>query len=301
MPSILVVDDAQVDRRLACKLLTDWLGTEVREAEDGHAALDAMKQQVPALVITDMQMPRLDGLELVRTVRENYPQVPVVLMTAHGSEEVATAALRAGAASYVPKHVLARDLIPTVERLLAVSDQAARRRIVTECLTSTQRRFSLDNDTTRIQPLIHYLRQDLMPMDLCDDTELMRIGVALDEALRNAIHHGNLEVGSKLRELEASEYASMIAQRAGEEPYCNRRVEVAASLTREEARFCISDEGPGFDPSTLPDPTDPMNIEKLSGRGLLLIRTFMDEVTHDDGGRTITMVKRRQKSPGQGN
>jgi anti-sigma regulatory factor (Ser/Thr protein kinase) len=63
--------------------------------------------------------------------------------------------------------------------------------------------------------------------------------------------------------------------------------------SRDEAVYVVRDEGPGFDPSILPDPTDPSNLEKVSGRGLLLIRTFMDEIHHDDSGREITMIKRR--------
>ena len=55
----------------------------------------------------------------------------------------------------------------------------------------------------------------------------------------------------------------------------------------------VRDEGPGFDPATLPDPTDPSNLERVGGRGLLLIRTFMDEVRHNESGNEITFVKRR--------
>ncbi|MGE0608143.1 MAG: ATP-binding protein, partial [Pirellulales bacterium] len=53
----------------------------------------------------------------------------------------------------------------------------------------------------------------------------------------------------------------------------------------------------GFDPSKLPDPTDPANLEKASGRGLLLMRSFMDEVTYNATGNQITLVKRRQPGP----
>ena len=66
-----------------------------------------------------------------------------------------------------------------------------------------------------------------------------------------------------------------------------------ATLTRDEATFLVRDEGLGFDPSTLPDPTDPANLGKVSGRGLLLIQTFMDHVEHNATGNQITMVKRR--------
>ncbi len=60
--------------------------------------------------------------------------------------------------------------------------------------------------------------------------------------------------------------------------------------------FVVRDEGQGFDPALLPDPTDPVNLERVSGRGLLLIQTFMDRVEHNARGNEITMVKFRAKA-----
>ena len=66
-----------------------------------------------------------------------------------------------------------------------------------------------------------------------------------------------------------------------------------------EVRFVIRDEGPGFDQSRLADPTDPENWERVGGRGLLLIRTFMDEVWHNPAGNEITLVKHAESKPAQ--
>ena len=60
-----------------------------------------------------------------------------------------------------------------------------------------------------------------------------------------------------------------------------------------EAVLTVRDEGAGFDPGTLPDPTDPANLGRSCGRGLFLIRSFMDEVRHNAAGNEITLVKRR--------
>jgi anti-sigma regulatory factor (Ser/Thr protein kinase) len=64
-------------------------------------------------------------------------------------------------------------------------------------------------------------------------------------------------------------------------------------LTRHEATFSVRDEGSGFDPALLPDPTDPANLGRVSGRGLLLIHTFMDRVEHNEKGNQIVMTKFR--------
>jgi hypothetical protein len=71
----------------------------------------------------------------------------------------------------------------------------------------------------------------------------------------------------------------MIGRRQ-EPPYRDRRVRVRATLTRAAAVYEIEDDGPGFDVSRLPDPTDPANLERVGGRGLMLIRAFMDAVEH---------------------
>jgi anti-sigma regulatory factor (Ser/Thr protein kinase) len=66
-------------------------------------------------------------------------------------------------------------------------------------------------------------------------------------------------------------------------------------VSRTEAKFVIRDEGPGFDPSTLPDPTDPENLLRPCGRGVMLMRTFMNEVTFNDRGNEVTLIWRRKE------
>src|SRR5437899_9445028 len=89
MATVLVVDDSAVDRLRAEKLLAKDIGLTVRSATNGKEALEQLGRELPDIVITDMQMPEMDGLELVQEIRSKFPAVPVILMTAHGSEELA--------------------------------------------------------------------------------------------------------------------------------------------------------------------------------------------------------------------
>lgn len=299
MPTALVVDDSKVDQRLAGGLLENRVDLKVAYAGNGVEALEWMKTSEPDLVLTDLQMPEMDGLQLVRAIRAKHPNVPIILMTAMGSEEIAAEALRAGAAGYVPKRYLSRDLTQVVERTLALTGHQREQVHVVACIDSVETRFTLGNDSGVIHPLLQYLRQEMTRMNLCDETELMRVRVALDEALTNAMHHGNLEASSELREQMGDDYHALIAQRRFTPPYADRKVRVVARISTDEAHFTIRDEGPGFDVSSLPDPTDPANLQKCSGRGLLLIRTFMDEVKHSEKGNEVTMVKRRSRENDQ--
>jgi anti-sigma regulatory factor (Ser/Thr protein kinase) len=143
------------------------------------------------------------------------------------------------------------------------------------------------------QALISHLQDTLTQLNFCDETGLLQVSTALTEALTNAIDHGNLELDSALREWPDDAYRKLRNRRTQESPYNRRQVHVSAKLTPSEARYVVRDDGPGFDPSVLPDPRDPENLVKPSGRGVLLIRTFMDEVAFNDKGNQITMIKRR--------
>ncbi len=91
--------------------------------------------------------------------------------------------------------------------------------------------------------------------------------VALDEAFVNAVKHGNKFNAQKL-------------------------VRITAEISNQEASFTVEDEGEGFDVNSIPDPLDPENLFKTSGRGVLFIYNIMDEVKYNERGNRLTMVKR---------
>lgn len=290
--SILVVDDSPIDRRLAGRLVEKESTLRATYANGGAEALELLAQTHPAAVLTDLQMPGMDGLELVRAVREQYPTIPVILMTGNGSEEIAMEALKAGAASYVPKRALARDLIMTVEQVMNAAQVDRRQQRLLGSFTYVENRLALENDPSLVPALVTYLQSQITQLGVCELSERTRVGVALEEALLNGLYHGNLELSSDLRQDGSGEFERRAQQRRHISPYSERRLHVYARVTPAEATFVIRDEGPGFDPSKLPDPTDPANLEKASGRGLLLIQAFMDSVSHNSTGNEITLIKK---------
>ena len=293
MARVLVVEDSPTQASELRFLLED-AGFAVDLASDGIAALASLEKGLPNIIVTDLQMPRMDGLALVEAVRKGYPSVPVVLITAHGSEEIAARALRSGAASYVPKRFLGQDLAPVVRQIIAMAAPDPDKERIIESLEETRFRFALANDDSLVAPLIRRLEEVVREMGLCDETELIRVAVALREAIVNAIDHGNLELDSELRQDDERIYHRLADERRKLSPYRERRVQIDVGVTRTAATFTICDQGPGFDPSRLPDPTDPANLCRIGGRGLLLIRTLMDEVSFNATGNQICLVKRRQ-------
>lgn len=295
---ILLVEDSPTQAAHMQFILED-AGFRVVLATDGLAGLKQVRAEQPSLVVTDLHMPEMNGLELVEQLRREFATLPVILTTAAGTEDIAAEALHKGATSYVPKRSAETMLVETVRQILALSQPDRLARKLVECQTSSQLTFSLYNDDSLVPAVIARIREQLQDMEICDSAGLMPVATALDEALVNAMIHGNLEVSSKLRDDDGGKpFRRLISERRELSPYRDRRVHVQLSSTRDEASVVILDEGPGFDPTAIPDPRDPANIEKVSGRGLLLIHTFMDEVRHNAKGNEITMVKRRKPAAG---
>ena len=291
MACLLVVDDSPVDRRVVGGLLEAAGYSELEFAADGVEAIERMQAKPPSIIITDLDMPNLNGLELVERVARDFSQIPVILMTGFGSEETAVQALRLGAASYVPKRALSSLLVETVGKLLAISGREEIERKLLKFLHRNEMEFAIENDLRLVPHLVSHLRNCLEDMGLVDEAVAIRISVALEEAILNGIFHGNLELGSEIRELDTESYNAIVDGRRRLAPYYERKVTVHVRLTRQQAVFVIRDEGPGFAPDKLPDPTDTSNLERASGRGVLLMRAFMDEVSFNAQGNEVTMRK----------
>lgn len=289
MIKLLVVDDNPLDRELAAGYL-EGHGYQIEFAEDGADGLAKVREETPDLVLTDLDMPELNGLQLVRALHAEFPLLPVILMTAKGSEEIAVQALGCGASSYVPKRALSMGLAETVRIVLDAARSRKLRHNVFSFMVQTESLFSVGHEHGSVTAMVEYFRDSLEMMEIVHSDNLTRVCTALTEAMINSIDHGNLELDSKLLEGDdPAEYRKLRAKRLKEAPHANRKITISARLTRDEAVFAIEDEGPGFDITKVPDPTDPENLMRPCGRGLLLIRTFIPDVTYNAKGNKITL------------
>ncbi len=113
---VLVVDDEKLIRWSLSQAMAE-LGCEVIEAEDGLAALDLVAQESPDVVLLDLRLPGLGGMDVLRNIRARYPGCAVVIISAFGSPEVCTEALEIGAVEFVRKPFQADEIKGLVGRL----------------------------------------------------------------------------------------------------------------------------------------------------------------------------------------
>ncbi len=299
MTKILVAEDSAT-QAVQIRGLLEEVNYEVEVVANGREALQRLRSGPGVdLVLTDMVMPVMDGLQLVRAVRVHHSEIPVILMTSQGTDAIAIEALEDGAAGYVPKSQLALRLADEVGQVLHVAHVNRSYERLLGCLVRNEFSFQLSNDVALVDPLIDLLLQMMLGMKLCDSTGRLRVGLAIEHALLNALYRGNLEISTSqmrsTRELLMQEppAAGLVEQRLAQAPYCDRKVYLDVKMSPVEASFTVRDEGPGFDVSKLPGKGDPEALEIEGGRGLLLMQTFMDEVEFNAQGNQVTMRKRR--------
>lgn len=135
--------------------------------------------------------------------------------------------------------------------------------------------MTLENDPNMIAEAAKQVAELARQQGHFSEREEFQVFLSVAEAISNAIVHGNLEVSSQLRE-ESDTYEQTITSRQQRDPFRSRTVEVRCCVEAGALSIEIENDGPGFDISKVEDPTKWENLDKPSGRGLHIMRTYFD-------------------------
>lgn len=266
---VLVVEDSKT-MQIFLRNLLEPEDYEVIVANDGESGLELFRQAVAEnrsfdIVMTDVVMPRMSGLDLLKKVRALNRDTIVVVLTSDANVDTAIEALNLGANNFLHKP-------PNSEEILSVMWRATKQREIflenAELNPFTERTIHIEipSQLKFIKGIAHNIIADAKLMGY-DEADLHdKIPVTVDEAVTNAIKHGN-----KFQE--------------------DKKVYIDIHIDVERIKIVVADEGPGFNVKAVPDPTDPANFLKPSGRGILFMSIGMDEVRFNEKGNILTLIK----------
>ena len=265
---ILIVEGNAELRTVLAEALAA-LGHDVVTAADRAEAVAREDLEDFDLIISDLAEYSDSAVQIVSELKRKRLFVPVVVSSEEAQHAGLVKAFKLGASNYLRKPYDKEELSQIVEKTLGY-----KLRFVEDLKVLPYVRehieFELPSDIALMNGVLHYIIERVAALGVIkpDTSNLL---IALDEAFVNAVKHGNKHDHQKL-------------------------VRITADLSSKEARFTIEDEGEGFDVTGIPDPRDPENLFKTSGRGVLLIYNIMDEVEYNDRGNRLTMVKRPDSS-----
>jgi serine/threonine-protein kinase RsbW len=261
---ILIVDNND-ELRTSLEEVLGGLGHDVVVTGKRNEALARNDLDGFDLIISDLS----EDLELMaESIPELHRKHLLVSISPNGTQPDVVKAFKMGAANYLRLPYNRDELREIVEQTLShklrCGDEPS---LISHLLEKIE--FELPSDLSLMNGVLQYLLERVAKLGLIKP-ERSNLFVALDEAFVNAVKHGNKNDPRKL-------------------------VRITAELSPKEACFTVEDEGEGFNVKDIPDPCDPTNLFKSSGRGVLLMYNIMDEVEYNAQGNRVKMVKRPER------
>ncbi|OGK08493.1 MAG: hypothetical protein A2Y63_04220 [Candidatus Riflebacteria bacterium RBG_13_59_9] len=296
---ILVVDDEEIIRDVIASKIQKSLAYDVVQASNGVTALRSIEEAAPDLIITDIKMPEMDGIELLGEIRKRHLNVPVIILTGYGTLEDAMSAIRLGAKSFIKKPFDINQIISLIENIFAVHQEIADAQEIVPFIRSQSFTIRIPNNYIYLSKAINYAFTTVRACWEMEADQLNDIKVALYEALLNSFEHGNLRVDKESKEkyllLGHSVYRKYLIERMATEENRGKSITVFVSIDPIRVEISVLDDGPGFDHSSVNENLDPESFMKLYGRGLFLIKNLMDEVSFNDRGNSVRFLKYRPR------
>lgn len=264
---ILIIDDHD-DLASALESVFVKVGHRVKILEDRRAALALDNIQDFDLVITDLDVNNFTSAPVERNGNnwKCLPEIATMDIAEHRDEHLK--AFKLCASNFRRDEFDEEELRNFIETVLNYKSQFLDTKELVQDLHESIE-FELPSAISTMHAVLDYLMKRVEKLGVVK-AEQSNLFIALDEAFVNAVKHGNKFDAHKL-------------------------IRITAEVSRHEARFTIEDEGEGFDVNAIPDPLDPENLFKTSGRGVLFIYNIMDEVKYNERGNRLTMVKRSGK------
>ncbi|MBF0238184.1 MAG: response regulator [SAR324 cluster bacterium] len=301
---ILLVDDEYELLKLLAEIISNE-GHDVVTAVNGKIALELFSNTKPGFdaVLTDIKMPEMDGLSLLKQIRNMDPEIPVVIMTGHGDLDLSIQALRLSAFDYMLKPLNLASLQQVLEKIAAVCQRYQELPALLPFMESSNT-LTLPCQTRWISVAVSHFQQIYAPLCRMANDGFQEITTSLYELLSNAFIHGSLEVDSRLKEESWDKFENMVRLREADPVFGTRKVHAHCHVAPEGistedpthvivgVTFDVEDEGKGFDTTKRLKTRDPMDLLTASGRGIMMIQMFMDEVSWNEKGNRMHLKKR---------
>ncbi|NIA19117.1 MAG: response regulator [Xanthomonadaceae bacterium] len=288
---VIIADDDAATREVLAEII-EQEGLKQLNFKNGKLALEALESHPDdiILVISDIQMPEMNGIQFLRQARKSFPETPFVIASGYGTKNDIITALKLGVLDYLEKPFRVKDVREITQKIKQAISETQQEAKLYHYLEDKKICFKISNDIKLVHSLVNELIREIKKIGGKSlQPEITGIRMALHEAVVNAIEHGNLELSSTLK--EKPDYMEILEKRMAESPYSTRQVLVATTVTPTSFSCEITDEGPGFDWQSLPDPRDPENLFKPHGRGIILMANYFDRVRFNEQGNSIIMEK----------
>lgn len=264
---ILVVDDEAGVRETLSEMIKS-LGYQVMVAENGVGALDRIKTEKVDLIITDLSMPQMDGLELIVNSKRISPNIPIAVISAFGNVENTTYALTRGAFSFIAKPFKMSQIKELIRKGKQLRELSLGTYTLLEWVKS-QTEMVFPSQPDLFPSAILFALKECQWRGIEDDARLENVAICLEELLNNGFVHGNRKDKDK-------------------------RIKVKMAFDAEKFVLSVKDEGDGFDGENYLEKIREEQVSMPEKRGLFIVDLLMDDLRFSKKGSEATAVIYRE-------
>lgn len=291
---ILIADDCADLRRLF-QAVSKSLGLHVLLAADGEEAYSLFMEHDPDIVVSDYDMPKMNGIDLIKKILLISTDTHTILLTGVGNEQVAIDALESGACLYLKKPV---DTASLKKVLTQETDAIIRQRQLMNISMLIQERkmkLSFDTNVYKIPDIIALLIEKVEAY--LPSHDLLKVELGLSELITNAIEHGNLGISyaEKSEALKNNELEDLYKIKLSKNDCQKKQVAITFYMNSNYCEWEIIDQGEGFDWQKQPSPCIGDKLLCLHGRGIFISKIQFDEIEYSGKGNIVKARKYRIK------
>jgi CheY-like chemotaxis protein len=288
--NILIVEDDYASREFLFNLIK-FEGYEVETAVNGEEGLEKHEACKPDLIICDIQMPKMDGLEMLSQLRSKKSDTFFIITTAFGSEDYAIEALRLGANNYLKKPIDKKSLIGLIKKYQSIIEHRLLTQRAEGKIVEKELKIIFETNIDHVSAIVGQLISEInVPLN---DSERTNIELGLDELITNSIEHGNLGISfdEKVFAADNNTLTDLYREKMNNPGLKDRKIKVDYRQKDGYCEWLITDEGDGFDWKSIPDPTQGAQLMELNGRGIFITNFLFDEMEYLGKGNQVRVRK----------
>lgn len=260
-------------------------------ARNGEEGLKLFRSFVPDFVLTDINLPGMNGIELLERIRIERPETIVVMLTAFSNEEYVMQAMRLGANNYLKKPILRDHLIGVFRKYQNVIENRSYTTKIAPFIKKQTFDYSFGTSVSVVPEVVNQLIEEIngvFPIDVQVDLKL-----GLHELIINAVEHGNLGITyfEKSVAVMSDSLTKLYDERLAKPELSSRNVTIKFAQEPNYCEWVIKDEGAGFCPEDIPSPLGEDGILRLHGRGIFICKFQFSEMEYLGNGNTVRVRK----------
>ncbi len=287
---ILFLDDEEMIRDLFREIF--GIIHDLTLTGSAEEALEVCKDKSFDLIITDVRLPKMSGIDFISRLRDKEINTPFIVITGNQDIEISIRALRLGAVDFFIKPFrmdAIRHSLQKFENLFIFSQELISKNHFQ--LTHSKQNFAIKPSLKNLNQYVNLVMRSISLIPGIHTDDILSIKLALYELLGNAIEHGFAGISY---EHKASLLSSDVDYVDHVDQICsniNECVLLEIGFEDQKVYVSLKDRGAGFDPSKVPDPVTDPNASYLSGRGIFLARMNVDKLVYNDIGNEVSFSK----------